>query len=68
MDRLLVRVLGVGGAAAEQRRRPQPARDRQQDWILDSDLGGGLEGILGDRKRAVKARCKAGQRWAELCV
>ena len=66
--RLLAQVLGVGAAAAEQRRRPQPARDRQQDWILDSDLAGGLEGILGDCKRAVKARCKAGQRWAELCV
>ena len=30
--RLLDRVLGVGGAAAEQRRRPQPARDMQQGW------------------------------------
>ena len=69
VDRLLVRVLGVGGAAAEQRRWPQPARDIQQVWIPNnSDLAGGLGGILGDRTRAVKARCEAGQRWAELCV
>ena len=40
VDRLLARVLGVGAAAAEQRRRPQQARDRQ-DWIFDnSDLAG----------------------------
>ena len=67
--RLLARVLGVGGAAAEQRCRPQQARDRQQGWIPNnSDLGGGWRGIIGDSKRAIKARCKAGQRWAELCV
>ena len=29
VPRLLLRVLGVGAAAAEQRRRPQPARDTQ---------------------------------------
>ena len=40
--RLLARVLGVGGAAAEQRRRPQPARDMQHEWIPNnSDLAGG---------------------------
>ena len=40
--RLLDRVLGVGGAAAEQRRRPQPARDMQQGWIPNnSNLAGG---------------------------
>ena len=66
--RLLLRLLGVGGAAAEQRRRPQPALDKQQVCPNNSDLAGGLEGILGDCKRAVKARCEAGQRWAELCV
>ena len=68
VPRLLFRVLGVGAAAAEQRRRSQP-RDIQQGWIPNnSDLGGGWKGIVGDRKRAVKARCEAGQRWAELCV
>ena len=68
VDRLLLRVLGVGGAAAEQRRRPQPALDKQQVCPNNSDLAGGGQGILGDCKRAVKARCEAGQRWAELCV
>ena len=33
VPRLLERDLGVGGAAAEQRRRPQPARHKQQGWI-----------------------------------
>ena len=40
VDRLLARVLGAGPAAAEQRRRPEQAGDRQ-DWIFDnSDLAG----------------------------
>ena len=51
VPRLLERDLGVGGAAAEQRRRPQPARDIQQEWIPNnSDLAGGGRGILGDCK------------------
>ena len=67
--RLLLRLLGVGGAAAEQRRRPQPPTPPTPKVCPNnSDLAGGLEGILGDCTRAVKARCEAGQRWAELCV
>ena len=67
--RLLLRLLGVGGAAAEQRRRPQPPTPPTPKVCPNnSDLAGGSEGILGDCTRAVKARCEAGQRWAELCV
>ena len=42
VDRLLAQVLGVGGAAAEQRRRPQQTRDRQKEWFPNnSTLAGG---------------------------
>ena len=34
VPRLQLRVLGVGAAAAEQRRRSQPARDIEQHWIF----------------------------------
>ena len=63
VPRLLARVLGVGAAAAEQRRRPQPARDKQQHWIIVfSALLGGLLGIVGDRPGAAQARCKTRHR------
>ena len=57
VPRLLVRLLGVGGAAAEQRRRPQPVLERE-GWIIyvNSNLVGGFPWIGGDRQRATQQR------------
>ena len=55
VPRLLVQVMGVGAAAAEQRRRPQPAQERE-GWIIyvNSNLVGGFPWIGGDRQRATQ--------------
>ena len=66
VSRLLFQVLGVGAAAAEQRRRSQPARDMEQWSFINSSLLGGLLGIVGDRQGAGQARCKTRHRWGEL--
>ena len=46
VSRLLFQVLGVGAAAAEQRRRPQPVHERE-GWIIyvNSNLVGGFPWI-----------------------
>ena len=55
VPRLLFRVLGVGAAAAEQMRRPQPSHERE-GWIIyvNSNLVGGFPWIGGHRQGATQ--------------